>query len=283
VADFITPKNDDVLVEQATGSKLAQIENEAPQERNHEDSKRNSFAAGFPFKGRSYAKIEIGTLVSLPYIQRGFLGVPPDPYVLDSTRFKDICRFRVSNGDLIKAMHGELFHPINAGAYGSNSSRSYNEIPEPDIEALKPLAEIFARTASVPNDGEILLQRQRVATNNGASSETVREGPHRDGVKKLAIFCVNRSNVVGGVSLVFDADVNPEYAVLLEPGDILFIDDTKLWHDTTPIKGDDKSRIAYRDIIILTSPSCRAREYEKQIDDTGRSKKTLDNPLADPP
>jgi hypothetical protein len=36
LAYFITSKNDNVVVERATGSKLAQIENEAPQERTHE-------------------------------------------------------------------------------------------------------------------------------------------------------------------------------------------------------------------------------------------------------
>lgn len=224
---------------------------------------------GFPFMGNSYAKINIGTLLNLLDIQDGFRRVPLDSYVEDGSRFKDIARFMIRGRSVIKTPHGELFHPINAGTYGHHASRAYPEVSFVDIEALKPVVEIFNRVANIDKNQEILLQRQRVVNVNGTSSRTVREGPHQDGIKKLAILCVNRINVAGGISFIYDEQRDIVFAGQLEAGDILFIDDVKLWHDTTPIRQPDVGMPGYRDIIILTWPSCRQEDHvSEEFEDT---------------
>jgi hypothetical protein len=145
--------------------------------------------------GPPYAKLNIAALVALGDIQHGFRQVPLDAFVHDRSRFKDIVRFLICGRNVIKTPHGDLFHPINSGAYGACASRTYPEVPASDIGPLTALIEIFARTAGIDAGREILLQRQRVITDNHGNSPTVREGLHQDGVQKLAILCVNRANI----------------------------------------------------------------------------------------
>jgi hypothetical protein len=210
--------------------------------------------------GTPYAKLNIAALIALRDIQHGFRQVPLDAFVHDRSRFKDIVRFLICGRNVIKTPHGDLFHPINSGAYGGCASRTYPEVPASDIEPLTALIEIFARTAGINVGREILLQRQRVITDDDRTSPTVREGPHQDGVQKLAILCVNRANIDGGVSLIYNDRLHPIFTGVLEPGDILFIDDAQLWHDATPIRRVDPGRPGHRDVILLTWPACREHE-----------------------
>ena len=215
---------------------------------------------GSPFKGDLCAKLNIGTLITVRDIQHGFCQIPLDTYVHDGSRFKDIARFLIRGGSVIKTPHGDLFHPINSDTYGGYPSRTYAEIPVSDIGPLTALIEIFARATGVDAGREILLQRQRVINDDDGDSPTVREGLHQDGMQKLAILCVNRANVNGGINFIYDKRHDFVFAGVLEPGDILFIDDAQLWHDATPIRHLDPGRPGHLDVILLTWPACRKSE-----------------------
>jgi hypothetical protein len=215
--------------------------------------------------GRSYAKMDIGTLFSIREVQEGFRRVPPDAHVPDKTRKKDLARFTSYGGDIVKAPHGVLFHPVNANSYGDEASRSYDEIPACDIGTIVPIVQIFMRVSRISDGQEILVQRQRVACSETVQlAKTVREGAHQDGVQKLGILCIDRVNVEGGISFLYNAQRELQFAGILQPGDLLFIDDVTMFHDTTPIWRVKTDRPGYRDIIILTWPSDR-----KEIGDVG--------------
>jgi hypothetical protein len=216
----------------------------------------------FPFKGSLFAKFDIGRLINLQDIQSGFHQVPLDPYVADGSRFKDIVRFEVSEGGIAtKGPHGPLVHPINAGTYGGCSSRTYAEIPAADLEPLTVLIEIFKRIAKIDPGQEILAQRQRVMINNDETARTVQEGRHQDGLKKLAIFCIARVNITGGISSLYDSRGNRVFAGTLKPGQILFVDDVMLWHDATAILPSKPGLPSYRDVILLNWPAEREEDH----------------------
>jgi hypothetical protein len=210
-----------------------------------------------PFRGNPFAKVDIRTQIRLREIQCGFRHIPLDTYVHDGTRFKDIARFLVNSGRVTKSRHGPLFHPTNSSSYGGLTERFYAEVPENDISGLVGPVQIFARAAAIAGGGEILLQRQRVTIGHNGIALTVREGPHQDGVKKLALLCVSRANVTGGISLIYDKNRTVTFSGILQPGEMLFIDDAKIWHDASPIERLDPSCPGYRDILIITSPACR--------------------------
>ena len=212
---------------------------------------------GFLPEGRSFAKVAIGNLFRMQQLQSAFFSTPLDQYVPRGIRFKDTARFRMCHGSVEKTAHGKLFHPINAQTYGGKVSRDYPEIPANDIEDVMLLAKFFIKNTEISSEHEILLQRQRIVNDNAVPSLTVQEGPHKDGVQKLGIFCVSRVNIEGGVSLLYNDRQEIIFAGILEPGELLLINDSQVWHNTTSISRCDASRPGYRDIIILTWPACR--------------------------
>jgi hypothetical protein len=79
------------------------------------------------------------------------------------------------------------------------------------------------------------------------------EGAHRDGVDFVAIVFIDRQNVSGGETRVFEADgPNGVRFTLDEPWSALLLDDARVVHETTPIQPIDPSRPAHRDTLVLT-------------------------------
>lgn len=215
--------------------------------------------------GTLYAKLNIAALIALDDIQHGFCQVPLDAFVHDRSRFKDIVRSypRQERGQNAPR------RPLSSNQFRCLRRLRISDLPgsprEFNIAPLTALVEIFARTAGIDAGREILLQRQRVITNDDRTSPTVREGAHQDGVQKLAILCVNRANIDGGMSLIYNDRLHPIFTGVLEPGDILFIDDAQLWHDATAIRRVDPGRAGHRDVILLTWPACREHENLSMI------------------
>jgi hypothetical protein len=79
------------------------------------------------------------------------------------------------------------------------------------------------------------------------------EGAHRDGVDLVAVFLVNRHNVKGGETRVFDA-AGPHGLrfTLSEPWTVLLLDDARVIHETTPIQALDGHAPAWRDTLVVT-------------------------------
>jgi hypothetical protein len=77
------------------------------------------------------------------------------------------------------------------------------------------------------------------------------EGIHQDGADCIvSAFVLNRVNIVGGETIVFNSDKTQIYKTTLNPGLGMFQEDRELYHFATGIQGDS-NRIGYRDIIGL--------------------------------
>lgn len=75
------------------------------------------------------------------------------------------------------------------------------------------------------------------------------EGVHRDGSDFIiSAYVINRSNIVGGESMVYDKDKKLIYKKILHSDNGIFQDDKELYHYVTPIQSDD-NYIGYRDIL----------------------------------
>ncbi|MET7770241.1 2OG-Fe dioxygenase family protein [Nocardia sp. NPDC005366] len=79
------------------------------------------------------------------------------------------------------------------------------------------------------------------------------EGRHRDGVTLVSSLLVGRRNAVGGKSSVFDPDGRRLLAITLsEPGALLLGDDRRTLHSVSAIRPVNRSRPAYRDVLVVT-------------------------------
>ncbi len=215
-------------------------------------------------RSKDFSVIKISDHLEIEEIQNLFDTVPQDDFVPDRTRYKCIIRARVEDPRVVFSPDNDpLYQPAsyNKDVYGSDS-RSYPRMDERLAELLAPALRIFAGCAELGPEDEILGQAQRVTATGGHDARTgttCREGWHTDGTSTLGILLVNGANVTGGISmLAYDGEGNdPVFTQLLEPGDLLIVDDRKLWHFSTPIRQVLQDLKAFRDIVILTYPACR--------------------------
>lgn len=81
------------------------------------------------------------------------------------------------------------------------------------------------------------------------NSDNSPEGMHQDGADFIvSALVLNKHNIVGGNSIIYDNNKNEIYKDNLEVGDFILQEDKNLWHDITPIKALD-GYIGYRDIL----------------------------------
>ena len=74
----------------------------------------------------------------------------------------------------------------------------------------------------------------------------------------MGVFMVDRQNIKGGETRVFDAHgTSGERFTLTEPWSLLLLDDARVIHETTPIQPTAEG--GYRDTLVLT---CRAGAFQ---------------------
>lgn len=90
----------------------------------------------------------------------------------------------------------------------------------------------------------------RIDTTDGIGRPTP-EGAHRDGVDFVAVMMVDRVGIKGGETRVFDAaGPDGQRFTLAAPWSLMFLDDERVIHESTPILPVADS--GYRDTLVLT-------------------------------
>ncbi len=90
----------------------------------------------------------------------------------------------------------------------------------------------------------------RIDTDAGIGRPTP-EGAHRDGVDFVAILLVDRLNVRGGESRIFEFNGrHGQRFTLSEPWTLLLLDDQRVIHESTPIQPAGPG--GHRDTLVLT-------------------------------
>lgn len=124
----------------------------------------------------------------------------------------------------------------------------------------------------------------RINKDGESDASATPEGVHRDGRDYVLIMMINRINLLGGKSYVFELNEaiqnkqlheigdNPEYlehqdilhsVTLSSPGEFMILDDKKVLHAVTQLQKNNPEHTAYRDVFVLT---CRPElEYQKVV------------------
>lgn len=93
----------------------------------------------------------------------------------------------------------------------------------------------------------------RIEANSGEAGKPTPEGIHRDGADFILIMLLQRNNIIGGVSHIYDADKKLQFgAVLEELGDAVLLDDRRVWHGVSEVYALDEANSGYRDVLVLT-------------------------------
>jgi len=192
--------------------------------------------------------------------------LPPDTHLRDGGRY----RFRrhscfVVDGDVVQPVpHRAHWQPLEYNALHGGIERWFEPI-EPALVAdplwARLLAVAAARASALRGARRWYVEAHpfRIDTASGIGRPTP-EGAHRDGVDLVAVILVRRVGVKGGETRVFDADgPRGERFTLAEPWSVLWLDDARVIHETTPIQPLDAARPGFRDTLVLT---CRAGGFQ---------------------
>lgn len=145
------------------------------------------------------------------------------------------------------------FNPLNGGLQRDfapvTPAMAENAVLQ---ELLSALATAYARIEDV-GSWKINTYFNRIIARSEEDGLPVPEGMHRDGVKFSCLFLVNRFNVSGGETTLFDlmhkAAIHTKTLNL--PGQAIIFRDDTVFHDTTSIKVIDSTQLGFRDLLVI--------------------------------
>jgi len=185
--------------------------------------------------------------------------LPPDQHLRDGGAY----RFRrhscfvhdLAGNGLTQAPHRAHWQPTSYNALHGGIERWFEPIDATLVadtawrELLTGLGRLFAEVS--PQERWFIEAHQfRIDTAAGVGRPTP-EGAHRDGVDFVAVILVDRRDVRGGETRIFEAN-GPHGIrfVLQDPWTAVLLDDARVIHETTPIQPDAAG--GHRDTLVLT-------------------------------
>jgi hypothetical protein len=185
--------------------------------------------------------------------------LPADQYLKDGGRYR---RRRhacfVVNGDQVSAVpHRPHWQPLEYNALHGGLERWFDPLaPDPHSQLVwGRLLPAMGRMCSALKSLQpwfVEAHVFRIDTTDGIGRPTP-EGAHRDGVDFVAVMLIQRHNIKGGETRVFEAQgPNGQRFTLTEPWSTLLLDDERVIHESTPIQPLDAAEPGYRDTLVLT-------------------------------
>jgi hypothetical protein len=185
--------------------------------------------------------------------------LPPDEHLRDGGRYRRRRHgcFVVDGGRVEAVPHRAHWQPVAYNALHGGFERWFAPLPDALIAdpAWPALLNALAGVAGGlrgPRRWFVEAHPFRIDTTDGIGRPTP-EGAHRDGVDLVAVILVDRHNVKGGETRVFDLR-GPQGVrfTLAEPWSVLLLDDERVIHESTPIQPADPARPAHRDTLVVT-------------------------------
>lgn len=186
-----------------------------------------------------------------------FNDLPVDPYVKGKYRFRRLSRFTAAGNELVKLPHGYLFQSKEYNPLVGDIKREFAEIDDAltQLDDFKKLVFAFIDACKLHPESEIGVHQIRTTCSLNNFGNPAPEGIHRDGTDFIGIFCVNRENIQGGEThLYVEKKEKPVFKKILNPGELLLVNDREFFHFTTPIKPTSDAQ-GVRDVFVLTCPS----------------------------
>lgn len=102
-----------------------------------------------------------------------------------------------------------------------------------------------------PSDWEVQVFQNRIVASPQAVGLPTPEGAHRDGVSYILMMLIDRVNVLGGETTMYDKDRNElGKLTMLRPMDCVLANDEQVLHGVSPILAAGQGEEAYRDMLI---------------------------------
>lgn len=193
-------------------------------------------------------------------LARHWTSLPLDQHLLGGGRYRRRRHgsFTVDAGEVSAVPHRAHWQPIDFNALHGGIERWFEPLSDSFLsEAVWPALLLgLTRRAELLRDyrGPWFIEAHaiRITTEGGIGRPTP-EGAHRDGVDLVAVLLLERHNIKGGETRVFDAHGPAgQRFTMTERGTALLIDDERAIHESTPIQPVGNSALGHRDTLVLT-------------------------------
>lgn len=195
--------------------------------------------------------------INLSSLKQFFNRLPVDPYIKDNYRLRRLSRFIVTGNELVKLPHGCLFQSKEYNPLLGDIKREFEELNNALIELddFKKIVFAFSESCNLHPEAEIGVHQIRTTCSLSNFGNPAPEGIHRDGTDFIGIFSADREGIQGGETHLYTAKgEKPVFKKILNPGELLLVNDHEFFHFTTPIKPTADTQ-GVRDVFVLTSPS----------------------------
>ncbi|MFW9264266.1 2OG-Fe dioxygenase family protein [Nostoc sp. CALU 546] len=186
-----------------------------------------------------------------------FSNMPVDPYIKGNYRSRRLSRFTISGNELIKLPHGYFFQSKEHNPLLGNIKREFAELDDAliKLDIFRNLVLAFSDSCKLHPEAEIGVHQIRISCSPNNFSNPAPEGIHQDGTDFIGIFSVDRDNIQGGETHLYTAKKEkPVFSKVLNPGELLLINDRDFFHFANPIKPQTDAQGSF-DVFVLTSPS----------------------------
>jgi len=216
-----------------------------------------------PFAFLSAAQIYNAGLSAdeLTLAQSFWRSLPPDEYL--PAKFGK--RFR-QHGQVEYSSNAQPTKVVNAPDYMQSMEvnpvagdvvRSFDPVPTAFFDTLffKKISELFLRNACVAFSGKFLLNLHlvRIVADLKTPGVPCPEGIHRDGFDSIFVMVIDRQNISGDVSAIYDDEGNLLGERQLQcPLDTLLADDKLVKHYTSDFHVVDNNNIGWRDTLLMS-------------------------------
>ncbi len=183
--------------------------------------------------------------------------LPADNYLRDGGHYRrrrHSC-FIVHADGIEQTPHRAHWQPVAYNALHGGIQRMFEPIVNELIvqaawqQMLRALGDVCSQLKG-SRDWYVEAHQFRIDTTDGIGRPTP-EGAHRDGVDFVSIVLVDRFQVIGGESRIFEADASTgQRFTLLDDWTLLMLDDERMIHESTPIQ--PLAPGAHRDTLVLT-------------------------------
>lgn len=222
-------------------------------------SKKYAFASGNEFKIAPELQIDFENL------QQDWAHLAPDRYLKSDTvyRFRRLHYFYIhpAKDEVVPMPPRDFFQPETDNAFNGGIHRKYEPFLERTLQNrfLHELIKfsfwqspVAAKKTLVNQPWEADIHMIRTVASSEQIGEPTPEGIHRDGGDCGFVFLMDRQNVEGAVSTVYNNDRKPlDNKTLTNPMDAMFFWDPHVLHSVSPIHPKKPDQKAVRDALLF--------------------------------
>lgn len=183
--------------------------------------------------------------------------LPADNYLRDGGRYRRRrhSSFIVDGDQVEQVAHRAHWQPLAYNALHGGLHRMFEAVP-PELTQSTAWLTLLRRLGSLCSELAgaqpwfVETHQFRIETLDGIGRPTP-EGAHRDGVNFVTILLVERRDVIGGESRIFESDSRTgERFTLEQDWTLLMLDDIRMIHESTPIQPLLSG--GHRDTLVIT-------------------------------